>query len=373
MTINIFISYSQEDYRAGTRQVRNYLSRHIQDSDVFLDQYKTKGNKWKKEIESKLRESEIFIVILTHAALTSNEVRKEVEIAKENKDRKIIPCKDELLEMKWSKMPWHLNEYDGIEFDDKEELSRRLVTEIKKILKESEPAPKILKLSMSSHIKLIGAPNRELNYSITNGELISAKLDREASSIIISLASYGDGNLKLTLPRNIIDAKIENQDDDLLLLMDGEEIESDFELKATNFERILKIPFQKGNNEIEIVGTQLLGLSYIGKMRNENIVKILKGSLTPRKDEKYLQPRQLVIKIGEKVKWINEDSAAHTITSGTPDNGPDGHFDSSLFLAEDTFEIAFHQKGTYRYFDMVHPWIDGMIVVSKEIDSIQNK
>jgi len=41
-------------------------------------------------------------------------------------------------------------------------------------------------------------------------------------------------------------------------------------------------------------------------------------------------PSMVTIDVGGEVTWENNDTAAHTITSGTPTEGPDGHFDSSL-------------------------------------------
>ena len=38
-----------------------------------------------------------------------------------------------------------------------------------------------------------------------------------------------------------------------------------------------------------------------------------------------------------EVVWSNDDTAAHTVTSGTPAEGPDGIFDSSMFMAGTTF------------------------------------
>ena len=358
MTLRIFISYSQEDYRPGARHVRNYLSRHIQGADVFLDQIKTKGTKWKKEINSKLDESNIFVVILTHGALGSSQVEKEVLIAKEKPTRRIIPCKEDLLDLDWKSVKWDLDEYDGIEFEDKEELGRKLVTEIKKILKQ-EGRKRPLE---SNFVNINGLPNKSLKYQITNGEVLSAKIDREVSSLFISLASFGDGKIKLVIPRKIIDARSGDIDDDFFVMLDGEEVE--FSEQTTNFDRTLTVPFHKGGNELEIIGTQILGISYHGVVDKKNIVHILQGSSTPRNDEKYLKPRQLFVMIGEKVRWINSDTAAHTVTSGSAADGPDGYFDSSLFMAGATFEVTFNQKGVYRYFDMVHPWIDGIITVS---------
>ena len=47
-------------------------------------------------------------------------------------------------------------------------------------------------------------------------------------------------------------------------------------------------------------------------------------------------PSSLEIRVGDTVSWSNDDSAAHTVTSGSI-GGTDGVFDSSLFMAGTTF------------------------------------
>jgi plastocyanin len=66
---------------------------------------------------------------------------------------------------------------------------------------------------------------------------------------------------------------------------------------------------------------------------------------------------------GTTVTWSNDDTAAHTVTSGTPE-GSDGLFDSSIFMAGTSFEFTFDEAGTYDYFCMVHPWMTGIIHVN---------
>ena len=65
---------------------------------------------------------------------------------------------------------------------------------------------------------------------------------------------------------------------------------------------------------------------------------------------------------GDTVTWWNDDTAAHTVTSGTPEDGPDGFFDSSLFMAGEGFEVTFDEPGNYEYFCMVHPWMVGAVI-----------
>lgn len=367
--LDIFISYSQEDFSGGSRHIKNYISRHIQDSDVFLDQSKTKGTKWRNEIEEALASSDIFIVVLTHGALESKEVAKEIDLARRDKERFVIPCKDNLLEIDWDDIPWNLSEYDGITFDDIEELGRKLVTEIKKIEKElkrgdtgSGDNVESIIMSGDIHLSYHGNQAYSLNYEIKNGEVLSSIPDREAASIIVSIASFNAGELRLKLPRNIIDAKIKDDDDSFFVLIDG--MESKHEEIKDNFTRKLIIPFEKGANQITIIGTQLFGVSYSGISKEENTVKFLLGGGVIKNDARYLEPQTLRTKSGEKVKWVNADRVGHTITSGKVSDDTAGSiFDSGLIRSGASFEIVFNKKGTYHYFDTVHPWIVGQIVV----------
>ena len=74
-------------------------------------------------------------------------------------------------------------------------------------------------------------------------------------------------------------------------------------------------------------------------------------------------PYSITIAVGDTVQWNNVDTAAHTVTSGSMQDGPTGLFDSSLFMSGETFEFTFDEAGTYDYFCMVHPWMTGIIHV----------
>ena len=77
-------------------------------------------------------------------------------------------------------------------------------------------------------------------------------------------------------------------------------------------------------------------------------------------------PSMVTIDIGGEVIWENNDTAAHTITSGTAVEGPSGVFDSSLIMAGSSFSHTFEDAGTFDYFCMVHPWMAGAVMVSSE-------
>ena len=90
------------------------------------------------------------------------------------------------------------------------------------------------------------------------------------------------------------------------------------------------------------------------------------GSSTPgcEDTDSCFIPNPVMIAMGGTVTWENTDTAAHTITSGTAADGPDGVFDSSLMMANGpSFSHTFDAAGTYDYFCMVHPWMSGVVIV----------
>jgi len=80
-------------------------------------------------------------------------------------------------------------------------------------------------------------------------------------------------------------------------------------------------------------------------------------------DECFI-PSTILVVVGDTVTWVNDDYAAHTVTSGNSDDGADGKFDSSLFMSGASFSHTFDSAGVYPYFCMVHPWMKGTVVVA---------
>ncbi|MDH3610261.1 MAG: PEFG-CTERM sorting domain-containing protein [Nitrosopumilus sp.] len=82
-------------------------------------------------------------------------------------------------------------------------------------------------------------------------------------------------------------------------------------------------------------------------------------------------PYEVTVDVGGEVTWSNDDSAAHTVTGGSAADGPSGVFDSSLFMAGTTFSHKFEAVGEFPYFCMVHPWMEGIVVV-QEADAMDD-
>ncbi|MDF2421830.1 MAG: plastocyanin/azurin family copper-binding protein [Nitrosopumilus sp.] len=95
-------------------------------------------------------------------------------------------------------------------------------------------------------------------------------------------------------------------------------------------------------------------------------VDMPKGTSVPGCEENNscFAPADITVNAGDTVEWMNVDTAAHTVTGGSPADGPSGIFDSSLFMAGASYAFTFNDKGSYDYFCMVHPWMTGSVTVN---------
>ena len=80
---------------------------------------------------------------------------------------------------------------------------------------------------------------------------------------------------------------------------------------------------------------------------------------------------EISIDISDSVRWGNADTAAHTVTSGIANKGPDGKFDSGLISPGSFFLHQFTEAGNYPYFCSVHPWMTGVVKVSQVSSGLQ--
>jgi hypothetical protein len=75
---------------------------------------------------------------------------------------------------------------------------------------------------------------------------------------------------------------------------------------------------------------------------------------------------------GDTMVWKNADTAAHTVTSGTVEDGPDDIFDSGIFGPGESFPQVFSESGNFPYYCLLHPWMIGEIIVTEGYSIIPN-
>jgi len=108
----------------------------------------------------------------------------------------------------------------------------------------------------------------------------------------------------------------------------------------------------------------------------EQDVTITSGTSTPgcEKTNSCYSPSSITIDVGDTIRWKNNDFVSHSIASGSTATGLDGEFNSGLFDPGKTFSHTFTQAGTYNYFDLLHPWMEGVIVVQPtDVDTTKFK
>jgi len=83
-------------------------------------------------------------------------------------------------------------------------------------------------------------------------------------------------------------------------------------------------------------------------------------------------PAEVTVVVGEVVIFSNTDSAAaHTFTAGTPSEGPSDEFDTSLLAAGSDYEpVTLNTVGEIPYFCMIHPWMQGLIIVQAAAEEV---
>ena len=114
-------------------------------------------------------------------------------------------------------------------------------------LSESEMGQTVDPLSGGTNV--ITIEDYDILYQITGAKIIKIIPDVENKSLIIEIETFSDGELMLTIPKQILDTN----EGDFFVLVDGEETNHDS--SSTDDTWTLIIPFYNGSEEIEIIGT----------------------------------------------------------------------------------------------------------------------
>ncbi|WP_182126292.1 plastocyanin/azurin family copper-binding protein [Nitrosopumilus sp. b2] len=255
-------------------------------------------------------------------------------------------------------------------------------------------------ISSKKLLKMIDENPPELNdkmiFGIQSGKLRDVQksdASLEDGDKIIQLSSEEDWKFHLSLspkgkinPGNDITLHIEFHDPisnvliqqniyDLDVFLNGKIIESKKGLEAFDGTDSVKVNFDD-------VGSVLVRISNVNgfdtsgefsfkvsepkvEMEGDYFVDIAIDSSLPgcENDDLCYIPSNLNIEPSQVVLWDNKDSFAHTVTSGSPDDGSSGSFDSGIVAAGEKFSFKFEKQGVFDYFCTLHPWMTGSITV----------
>ncbi len=101
-----------------------------------------------------------------------------------------------------------------------------------------------------------GGQGYTVNYTLSGATISSMYASKSDTSLVILINSTSDGSLVVDLPRNLIDSKAGQNDDNFIVLVD--DTYTNFHESKTNADRTLTIPFTNGAERMEIIGTQVM-------------------------------------------------------------------------------------------------------------------
>ena len=215
-----------------------------------------------------------------------------------------------------------------------------------------------------------------LQYTIRGGGVDSITNNPSANSVTVLLDNNVDGQLTITMTK---DAITPFDDGSYFVTIDGEE-NHDFIQSGQK----LTIEFLAGSEEIMIFGisdnlvveaeAEHAAMMAAEKAAADAAAKAaaapmsvevvpVAGSAAPGCEPECYDPSSVTISAGGTVTFVNSDTAPHTATSGNATDGPDGIWDSSLIMIDMSYSVTLDNPGTYDYFCMVHPWMQGIVIV----------
>jgi len=136
----------------------------------------------------------------------------------------------------------------------------------------------------------------DFDYSIRGGEVLKFELDSDNTSLLISIDARARGELIITLPRAIIDAKIGSEDTNFDVFIRGMQLSS-YEETITPYDRTVTIPFKRSNDELSIVGTHMFSQP-AATMQTQSIEQTVQSELNEE-----IPNRQAKLLIFSDTKW----------------------------------------------------------------------
>ena len=166
----------------------------------------------------------------------------------------------------------------------------------------------------------------DFDYSIRGGEVLNFELDSENTSLLISIDARARGELIITLPRAIIDARIGSEDTDFEVFIRGMQLAS-YEETVTPYDRTITIPFKRSNDELSIVGTHMFSQPAV-TIQTKSIEQTVQSELNDKIPDG--QAKLLIFSDTEWAGAFQSSNIDFTEISGQNDDGVIFECNSSL-------------------------------------------
>jgi predicted secreted protein with PEFG-CTERM motif len=98
----------------------------------------------------------------------------------------------------------------------------------------------------------------DVKYTISGGTVESIEIEPENLGLLVKINSLDDGKIILELPRESIDAEKQNGKDEKFIILINDVQTTYEEIQSDSTVRIIEINFEKGDSEIQIIGTHVI-------------------------------------------------------------------------------------------------------------------
>jgi predicted secreted protein with PEFG-CTERM motif len=123
---------------------------------------------------------------------------------------------------------------------------------------EYTPKSNIIEISKDFSVDAGDSGTFDIKYTITGGTVEDIEIEPKNLGLLIKINSLDDGKIILELPRNSIDAEKQNGKDEKFIILINEAQIIYEEIQSDSTIRTIGVNFEKGDSEIQIIGTYVI-------------------------------------------------------------------------------------------------------------------
>ena len=123
---------------------------------------------------------------------------------------------------------------------------------------EYTPESKIIEITKEFEVDAGNTGTFDIKYTISGGTVENIEVESENLGLVVKINSSNDGIIILELPRESIDAEKQNGGDEEFIILINEVQTTYEEMQSDSTVRIIGINFEKGDSEIQIIGTHVI-------------------------------------------------------------------------------------------------------------------
>jgi predicted secreted protein with PEFG-CTERM motif len=125
------------------------------------------------------------------------------------------------------------------------------------------PQSEVLETTDIFEVNTADSGTFDIRYTIRGGTLLDISIDEEIFGLMIKIDASDEGKLVLDLPRKYIDAEKQNGKDEVFIILVEKQnediVETTYEESVSNSDvRTIKINFEEGDSQIQIIGTYVI-------------------------------------------------------------------------------------------------------------------